>query len=113
MSMKEEKKLAELNLDKLVHERTRLMILTHLASSGEAETGFPELKSALGLSAGNLSIQLKTLEEAGYLSIQKSFRNNKPFTAVTLSPKGKKALEAYLGELEFIVASLRGERKDQ
>jgi DNA-binding HxlR family transcriptional regulator len=106
--MKEKKGLGDVELDRLVHERARLMILTHLASSGEAEKGFTELKASLGLSSGNLSVQLRTLEEAHYVEIRKRFKDNKPWTGVALTVEGKKAIEAYLRNLEVIVASLRG-----
>jgi DNA-binding MarR family transcriptional regulator len=101
------KELGQLELNKLVHEKSRLMILTYLASANETETGFTELRDALGFSAGNLSIQLKTLEEAGYLESSKSFRDNRPYTGVALTPSGKKALVAYLADIEVIVASLK------
>ena len=72
--------LAALDLDKVIHERARLMILTYLASSDKAETGFTEIREELGMSAGNLSVQLRTLEEAGYVKIDKRFIENKPYT---------------------------------
>jgi DNA-binding HxlR family transcriptional regulator len=106
--MRKGEDLGKIGLDRVVHERARLMILTRLASSEEAETGFTELKAALGLSAGNLSVQLRTLEEAKYVRINKAFRENKPWTGVSLTVEGKKAIEAYVHDLEFIVASLRG-----
>ena len=106
--MTKEGELGKVGLDRIVHERARLLILTRLASSMSAETGFTELRDGLGLSAGNLSVQLRTLEEAGYVAIAKSFRDNKPFTGVSITQEGKKALEDYLGELELIVATLRG-----
>jgi len=106
--MTREGELRHVGLDRIVHERARLLILTRLASSMSAETGFTELRDGLGLSAGNLSVQLRTLEEAGYVAIAKSFRDNKPFTGVSITQEGKKALEGYLGELEVIVATLRG-----
>lgn len=109
--MKEERKLGELELDRIVHERARLMILTHLASSTEAETGFTELKGSLAMSAGNLSVQLRTLEDAGYVGIEKRFRDKKPWTGVALTVEGRKAIEAYLKDLEVIVASLRGAKE--
>ena len=102
------RELADLDLDKVIHERARLMILTYLASSESAQTGFTELRDELRISAGNLSVQLKTLEEAGYVQIEKRFVANKPYTGVALTASGQKALTAYLGELEVIVASLRG-----
>jgi|GEM_PF-93248 len=101
------RRIAGLDLDKVIHERSRLMVLTYLASSDKAETGFTELRDELGMSAGNLSVQLKTLEEAGYVKIEKRFVDNKPYTGVALTAQGQRALSEYLGELEVIVASLR------
>jgi DNA-binding MarR family transcriptional regulator len=102
--------IGKLDLDKVIHERARLMVLTYLASSDRAETGFTEIRDELGFTAGNLSVQLKTLEEAGYLKIAKRFVKNKPFTGISLTVAGEKALSAYLNELEVIVASLKGGR---
>jgi DNA-binding MarR family transcriptional regulator len=103
--------LAALGLDKIIHEKARLMVLTYLASSDRPQAGFTELRGALQMSAGNLSVQLKTLEEAGYVRIEKRFVDNKPYTGVALTSKGQKALSGYLGELEVIVASLKGRRE--
>lgn len=105
-------RLVTLGLDKLIHEKARLMILTYLCSSDSLGTGFTELRDSLGMSAGNLSIQLKTLEEAGLVSIEKSFKANKPNTAVRLSIEGRKALDAYLTELETILATAREARRE-
>jgi len=102
--------LADLDLDKVIHERARLMLLTYLASSERAQTGFTELRDELRMSAGNLSVQLKTLEEAGFVRIEKRFVDNKPYTGVSLTVQGQKALSDYLEELEVIVASLKGRR---
>jgi DNA-binding MarR family transcriptional regulator len=102
-----DKGLSSLDLDKLIHERSRLMILTCLSSSERGEAGFTELRDSLGLSAGNLSIQVKTLEEAGYLRVEKSFVANKSYTGISITREGQKALSAYLAELEVIVASLK------
>ena len=102
------RELADLDLDKVIHERARLMVLTYLASSERAQTGFTELRDELRISAGNLSVQLKTLEEAGYVQIEKRFVANKPYTGVALTARWQNALTEYLGELEVIVASLRG-----
>lgn len=109
--MKGRRRLDGVELDRVIHERARLIILTHLASSEQAETGFTELRDALGLSAGNLSIQLRTLEEAKYVEISKRFRNNKPWTGVSLTARGRRAIQAYLADLEVIVASLRGAKE--
>ena len=86
------------------------MLLTYLASSERAQTGFTELRDELRMSAGNLSVQLKTLEEAGFVRIEKRFVDNKPYTGVSLTVQGQKALSDYLEELEVIVASLKGRR---
>jgi DNA-binding MarR family transcriptional regulator len=99
--------LTGLGLDKVIHERARLMVLTYLASSGEAEVGFTRIRDDLGFTAGNLSVQLRTLEEAGYIEISKKFVANKSYTGVRLTSSGQRALSAYLGELEVIVASLK------
>lgn len=109
--MKEGRRLGDLELDRIVHERARLMILTRLASSQEAQTGFTDLKEGLGLSAGNLSVQLRTLEEAGYVEIEKRYKDKKPWTGLSLTPAGRRAIEAYLKDLEVIVASLRGAKE--
>jgi DNA-binding MarR family transcriptional regulator len=99
--------LSGLGLDKVIHERARLMVLTYLASSGEAEVGFTRIRDDLGFTAGNLSVQLRTLEEAGYVEIGKRFVSNKSYTGIKLTPAGQGALSAYLAELEVIVASLK------
>lgn len=98
-------------LDRIVHERARLMILTRLASAEGARASFVELKEDLGFTAGNLSVQLKNLEEAGYVAIEKSFRDNKPYTEASLTDSGDRALRAYLEEMERLIGALRGSAK--
>jgi len=93
--------------EKIIHERARLRILVYLASSSEAEVGFPSLKQDLDMSAGNLSIQLRTLEEAGYIGIHKSFKGRKPFTGIRLNPQGEAALNRYLDEMESMLNAVR------
>ncbi len=94
-------------LDKVVHERARLIILAYLSSSERAAVSFPELRDELELSAGNLSIQLKTLEGAGYVKIAKSFVDNKPNTSVALTARGSRALREYLAEMERLMDKLK------
>ena len=94
-------------LNKMIHERTRLLILTYLASNEKKEISFNELQENLEFTSGNLSIQLKKLKEAGYLSIQKTFKDNKPYTTVSISPQGIKALNSYIEEKEGIIKSLK------
>ena len=93
--------------DKLVHERARLRILVYLASADSPETGFVELRTGLGMTAGNLSAQLATLERAGFVELSKSFREKKPYTGILLTPKGGKALVGYLDEMDTLLARLK------
>ena len=94
-------------LDKVIHERARLIILAYLSSSDRPAVGFTELREKLGLTAGNLSIQLKTLEGAGYVRIAKSFVENRPNTSIRLTAKGQGALNGYLKEMELLMRSLK------
>ncbi len=94
-------------LDKIIHERARLRIVTYLASESSRETSFTELQERLEFSSGNLSIQLKKLKEAGYVDINKTFKDNKPFTTVILTPSGSEALLAYVDEMEKIIGALK------
>ena len=92
-------------LDKVIHERVRLSILAYLASS--TEPSVTELKEKLELTAGNLSIQLRNLEEVGYVEITKSFVDNRPNTAVRLTTEGGRALTDYLSEMEALISALK------
>ena len=100
-------------LDKIVHERARLIILAYLSSRGSPSATFPELRENLGLTAGNLSIQLKTLEGAGYVKIVKSFVQNRPKTSINLTAKGARALDGYLKEMERLMRTLRFRASDR
>ena len=94
-------------LDKLIHERARLLILIHLASQEKTEIPFNELQERLGFTSGNLSIQLKKLKAAEYVKISKTFKDNKPFTTVSITLQGAKALNSYLDEMEGLIKTLR------
>jgi DNA-binding MarR family transcriptional regulator len=94
-------------LNKMIHERARLLILTVLASNEKKEISFNELQASLEFTSGNLSIQLKKLAEAGYLTIQKTFKDNKPYTTVSITPQGIKALKSYIAEMEGIIKTLK------
>jgi DNA-binding HxlR family transcriptional regulator len=88
-------------LDRVIHERGRLAIMSLLAT---VETlSFKELKEQLKMTDGNLSVHMRTLEEAGYVTVAKSFVNRKPRTDFTLSPAGRIAFTAYIHTLEEIV----------
>jgi len=93
--------------DRIIHERARLLILTFLASSDLKSVAFSQLRESLDFSAGNLSIQLKTLEEAGYIAITKEFKNNKPLTRASITVKGGDALKRYIGEMDSLIKGLR------
>jgi DNA-binding MarR family transcriptional regulator len=105
--MKEGAKSGADELDRVIHEPVRLAILTHLASSRGGTAAFTELRDSLSLTAGNLSIQLKKLEESGYLSISKSFRGQKPYTEASISVKGERALSAYVERMEGLIKALK------
>jgi DNA-binding HxlR family transcriptional regulator len=92
-------------LDRLVHERLRLGILGAL-SVNETLT-FNELKKLLDTTDGNLSVHARKLEEAGYLSVAKSFAGRMPRTEYRLTASGKRALERYLDHMEALVHAMR------
>lgn len=96
-------------LDRILHEPVRLAIASVLASRTEAS--FTELRELLDVTDGNLSVHLKALGEAGYVSVAKSFVDRKPRTTARLSRKGREALERHLDALEEIVRAARGRRK--
>ena len=96
------------DLDKIIHERARLLILTHLASMDKKEISFNALQENFGFTSGNLSIQLKKLKAAEFVKIHKTFKENKPHTSVSITLKGTKALNTYLDEMEGLIKALRG-----
>lgn len=89
------------DLDAVIHERVRLAIVAALAVS--SQLSFNELKSMLELTDGNLSAHARTLDEAGYLVVEKSFQGRRPYTSMRLTPKGRRAFERYLKTLRQIV----------
>ena len=93
--------------DKIVHERARLLILTYLASHERNAVPFGEIREKLDFTAGNLSVQLKTLEEAGYIRITKEFKDNKPLTQASLSAKGSTALKRYVEQMDGLIKRLK------
>ena len=90
-----------LQLDRVIHEKGRLAILSMLAAA--PELSFTELRDTLGMTDGNLTTHLRTLQEAGYLSVTKSFQNNRPLTTCALTAAGKKAFTRYINLLERII----------
>ena len=90
-----------LQLDRVIHEKGRLAIMSSLAAS--PELAFTELRDSLGMTDGNLTTHIRTLQEAGYVFVSKSYQNNRPLTTCTLTAKGQKAFTAYINLLEQIV----------
>lgn len=97
---------APLALDKVIHERVRLAIVSALAVH-EMLT-FNELKAQLQTSDGNLSVHARKLEDAGYIACKKLFEGRVPKTEYRLTAAGKRALERYLGHMEALIRSVGG-----
>lgn len=88
-------------LDDVIHGRVRLGIMAYLVDAGAAD--FTELKSLLDVTQGNLSVHLRKLEEAGYISIDKSFIDRKPLTRARMTDSGRAAFAAYLEAIARLV----------
>ncbi len=93
-------------LDRVIHERMRLGIVSALAAN--ATLTFLELRRLLDATDGNLSVHARKLEDAGYVACTKSFEGRVPQTAYRLTAEGRRALERYLGHLEAVIAHARG-----
>ena len=90
-----------LQLDRVIHEKGRLAIMSMLAAS--PALSFTEMRDALAMTDGNLTTHIRTLQEAGYVSVTKSFRNNRPLTTCSLTSAGQKAFTGYINLLEQII----------
>lgn len=86
------------DLDPLLHSQLRLGVMSLLISVKKAEFGW--LKERTGATAGNLSVQLQKLKEAGYLEMKKTFRDNYPLTECSITKKGIKAFEDYVKNIQ-------------
>lgn len=89
------------DIDAVIHERVRLSIVSALAVA--PELSFKELKEMLSLTDGNLSAHSRTLEEAGYVKIEKTFKGRRPHTSMQLTKKGRKAFDRYVESLRKII----------
>jgi DNA-binding MarR family transcriptional regulator len=96
---------APLELDRLIHERLRLGIVSALAVN-DALT-FTDLKSLMATSDGNLSVHARKLEDAGYVACTKSFDGRVPRTEYRITPTGRAALERYLDHMEALIRATR------
>src|ERR1700723_2694514 len=93
------------NLDRLIHERTRLAIVSALAVN--TSLAFNDLKQLVRATDGNLSVHARKLEDAGYITCTKSFAGRVPKTQYRLSAAGRRALEKYLNHMEALIRATR------
>jgi DNA-binding MarR family transcriptional regulator len=95
-------------LDKVIHEKSRMAIMSSLASS--AQFSFTELRDILGMTDGNLTTHIRTLQKSGYVSVSKSFSDNRPLTTCALTREGREAFGGYVDLLEEIIEQARGSK---
>ena len=90
-----------LQLDRVIHEKVRLAIMSLLAAS--PQLSFTEMRDTLNMTDGNLTAHMRTLQEAGYVSVTKEFQGRRPLTTYSLTAQGRKAFATYINLLEQIV----------
>ena len=90
-----------LQIDRVIHEKGRLAIMSLLAAS--PQLSFTEIRGTLNMTDGNLTAHARTLHQAGYVSVTKSFQEGRPLTTYSLTREGRKAFAAYIDLLEQIV----------
>lgn len=95
-----------LQLDRVIHEKGRLAIMSMLAAT--PELSFTELRDTLEMTDGNLTTHIRTLQEAGYVAVAKSYQNKRPLTTCSLTADGRKAFAAYVDLLEQILRQTKG-----
>ena len=95
-------------LDKVIHERMRLGIISALAAN--EKLSFSDLKSLLNTTDGNVSVHARKLEDAGYVTMKKSFSGRTPLTEYKITTAGRKALEQYLNHMEALIKAMKGTR---
>ena len=94
-----------LQLDRVIHEKGRLAIMSMLAAA--PELAFTEIRDALNMTDGNVTTHIRTLQEEGYVVVAKSYQNKRPLTTVALTAAGRKAFAGYVDLLEQIVQQTR------
>ena len=94
-----------LQLDRVIHEKGRLAIMSMLAAS--PELSFTELRDVLSMTDGNLTTHLRALQQEGYVALAKSYQNRRPLTTCSLTAAGRKAFADYVTLLEKIVQENR------
>ena len=92
-------------LDKVIHERMRLGIISALAAN--KSLSFTELKNLLNTTDGNISVHARKLEDAGYLVCEKSFQGRKPLTEYKITKAGREALTRYLNHMEALINAMK------
>jgi DNA-binding MarR family transcriptional regulator len=93
------------DLDNVIHERSRLAIVSALAVN--TRLAFNDLKQLLDTTDGNLSVHARKLEDAGYITCTKSFEDRRPKTEYALTAAGKRALQKYLDHMEQLIKTAR------
>ncbi|HYV28656.1 MAG TPA: transcriptional regulator [Candidatus Eisenbacteria bacterium] len=95
-----------LQLDRVIHEKGRLAIMSLLAAS--PQLAFTEMRDTLNMTDGNITAHIRTLQEAGYVSVTKAFDGGRSITTYSLTAQGKKAFTSYINLLEQIVEQTKG-----
>jgi DNA-binding MarR family transcriptional regulator len=90
-----------LQIDRVIHEKGRMAIMSLLAAS--PELSFTEMRETLAMTDGNLTSHIRTLQEAGYVAVAKTYQNNRPLTTCSLTATGRKAFATYIDLLDQIV----------
>ena len=90
-----------LQLDRVIHEKGRLAIMSLLAAS--PRLSFTEMRDTLGMTDGNITAHVRTLHEAGYIAVTKAFQGGRQLTSYAMTPEGRTAFTAYINLLEQIV----------
>ncbi|MBI3414605.1 MAG: transcriptional regulator [Verrucomicrobia bacterium] len=95
-----------LQLDRVIHEKGRLPIMALLAAA--PQLSFTEMRDTLKMTDGNLTAHVRTLHEAGYVSVTKAFQGGRPLTTYSLTKQGRKVFTSYIDLLEQIVQQSKG-----
>ena len=94
-----------LQLDRVIHEKGRLAIMSLLAAA--PEMSFTELRDTLNMTDGNITTHIRTLQEAGYVGVTKTYQAGRPLTTCSMTDQGRKAFNGYIKLLEQIVAQTK------
>jgi DNA-binding MarR family transcriptional regulator len=93
-------------IDRVIHEAGRMAIMSLLAAS--PDLAFTEIRDTLDMTDGNLSVHLRTLQEAGYVAVTKSYAERRPRSTCALTPKGRQAFADYINTLAEIIRQTKG-----